>query len=89
MIVGIDGSEKDIFFKRKGIEVSIPFSEESLGNQNLLRILPSFLTIIENGSSVKKFSTKKPRSAQMIEKMYVNCVFGGLPDYKEVQHEDQ
>ena len=152
MIVGIDESEKDVFFKRKGIEVPIPFSEESLGNQNLLRILPSFLTTIENdgmllidefssgfhndlesllvryfmekskyaqmlfvshstnllsnsilrpdqeysvefqrenGSSVKRFSTEQPRSAQNIEKMYVSGVFGGLPDYKEVQHEDQ
>jgi AAA15 family ATPase/GTPase len=152
MIVGIDESEKDVFFKRKGIEVPIPFSEESLGNQNLLRILPSFLTAIENdgmllidefssgfhndlesllvryfmekskyaqmlfvshstnllsnsilrpdqeysvefqrenGSSVKRFSTEQPRSAQNIEKMYVSGVFGGLPDYKEVQHEDQ
>ena len=152
MIVGIDESEKDVFFKRKGIEVPIPFSEESLGNQNLLRILPSFLTAIENdgmllidefssgfhndlesllvryfmekskyaqmlfvshstnllsnsilrpdqeysvefqrenGSSVKRFSTEQPRSAQNIEKMYVSGFFGGLPDYKEVQHEDQ
>ena len=152
MIVGIDKSEKDVFFKRKGIDVPIPFSEESLGNQNLLRILPSFLTAIENdgmllidefssgfhndlesllvryfmekskyaqmlfvshstnllsnsilrpdqeysvefqrenGSSVKRFSTEQPRSAQNIEKMYVSGVFGGLPDYKEVQHEDQ
>ena len=152
MIVGIDESEKDVFFKRKGIDVPIPFSEESLGNQNLLRILPSFLTAIENdgmllidefssgfhndlesllvryfmekskyaqmlfvshstnllsnsilrpdqeysvefqrenGSSVKRFSTEQPRSAQNIEKMYVSGVFGGLPDYKEVQHEDQ
>ena len=152
MIVGIDESEKDVFFKRKGIDVPIPFSEESLGNQNLLRILPSFLTTIENdgmllidefssgfhndlesllvryfmekskyaqmlfvshstnllsnsilrpdqeysvefqrenGSSLKRFSTEQPRSAQNIEKMYVSGVFGGLPDYKEVQHEDQ
>ena len=152
MIAGIDESEKDVFFKRKGIDVPIPFSEESLGNQNLLRILPSFLTTIENdgmllidefssgfhndlesllvryfmekskyaqmlfvshstnllsnsilrpdqeysvefqrenGSSVKRFSTEQPRSAQNIEKMYVSGVFGGLPDYKEVQHEDQ
>ena len=152
MIVGIDESEKDVFFKRKGIDVPIPFSEESLGNQNLLRILPSVLTAIENngmllidefssgfhndlesllvryfmekskhaqmlfvshstnllsnsilrpdqeysvefnhekGSSVKRFSSEQPRSAQNIEKMYVSGVFGGLPDYKEVAHEAQ
>ena len=149
-VVGEDDSEKDIFFKRKGIEVPIPFAEESLGNQNLLRILPAFLNVIqnggmllidefssgfhnelenlmvryfmeksdraqmlfvshstnllsnsilrpdqeysvefqnENGSSVKRFSTEQPRSAQNIEKMYVSGVFGGLPEYKEVNDE--
>lgn len=152
LIVGNEDSEKDIFFKRKGIEVPIPFSEESLGNQNLLRILPAFLSVIgndgmllidefssgfhnelenllvryfmekskyaqmlfvshstnllsnsilrpdqeyavefdrENGSSVKRFSSEQPRSAQNIEKMYVSGVFGGLPEYKEVDHETQ
>lgn len=149
-VVGEDDSEKDIFFKRKGIEVPIPFAEESLGNQNLLRILPAFLNVIqnggmllidefssgfhnelenlmvryfmekadraqmlfvshstnllsnsilrpdqeysvefrnENGSSVKRFSSEQPRSAQNIEKMYVSGVFGGLPEYKEVNDE--
>lgn len=47
-VVGDDESEKDVFFKRKGIEVPIPFKEESLGNQNLLRILPPILNVIEN-----------------------------------------
>ncbi len=152
LVVGNDESEKSIFFKRKGIEVPIPFGEESLGNQNLLRILPSFLSVIENdgillidefssgfhnelenllvryfmekskyaqllfvshstnllsnsilrpdqeysvefqrenGSSVKRFSSEQPRSAQNIEKMYVSGVFGGLPEYKEVDYEAQ
>ena len=129
---------------------SVPFAEESLGNQNLLRILPSFLSVIENGgmllidefssgfhndlenllvryfmekanyaqmlfvshstnllsnsilrpdqeysvefqrengSTVKRFSSEQPRSAQNIEKMYVSGVFGGLPEYKEVNDE--
>lgn len=150
LIVGNDDSEKGIFFKRKGIEVPIPFGEESLGNQNLLRILPSFLSVIEDGgmllidefssgfhndlenllvryfmekadraqmlfvshstnllsnsilrpdqeysvefrredgSSIKRFSSEQPRSAQNIEKMYVSGVFGGLPDYREVSDE--
>ena len=149
-IVGEDDNEKAIFFKRKGIEVPIPFAEESLGNQNLLRILPAFLYVIqngglllidefssgfhndlenlmvkyfmeksdraqilfishstnllsnsilrpdqeyavefqnENGSSVKRFSSEQPRSAQNIEKMYISGVFGGLPKYKEVNDE--
>lgn len=150
MIVGGDDSKKDVFFKRKGIDVPIPFKEESLGNRNLLQILPAFLTVIEkggmllidefssgfhndlesllvryfmekanhsqmlfvshstnllsnsilrpdqeyavefrneNGSSVKRFSSEQPRSAQNIEKMYVSGVFGGLPGYKEVKDE--
>lgn len=150
MVVGDNDSQKSIFYKRKGIEVPIPFTEESLGNQNLLRILPSFLTVINNGgmllidefssgfhndlesllvryfmeksnhsqllfvshstnllsnsilrpdqeysvefrneegSSVKRFSSEQPRSAQNIEKMYVSGVFGGLPGYKEVNDE--
>ncbi len=147
LVVGNNENEKGVFFKRKGIEVPIPFAEESLGNQNLLRILPSFLTIVENGgmllidefssgfhnelenlmvryfmekareaqmlfvshstnllsnsilrpdqeysvefrgedgSSVKRFSSEQPRSAQNIEKMYVSGVFGGLPEYREL-----
>lgn len=150
MVVGDNDSQKSIFYKRKGIEVPIPFTEESLGNQNLLRILPSFLTVINNGgmllidefssgfhndlesllvryfmeksnhsqllfvshstnllsnsilrpdqeysvefrneegSSVKRFSSEQPRSAQNIEKMYLSGVFGGLPGYKEVNDE--
>lgn len=147
LVVGNVDNEKYIFFKRKGIEVPIPFSEESLGNQNLLHILPAFLSVIqkggmllidefssgfhneleslmvryfmekanhaqllfvshstnllsnsilrpdqeysvefqnESGSTIKRFSSEQPRSAQNIEKMYVSGVFGGLPNYKEV-----
>lgn len=150
LVVGNVDNEKDIFFKRKGIEVPIPFSEESLGNQNLLHILPAFLSVIkkggmllidefssgfhneleslmvryfmekanhaqllfvshstnllsnsilrpdqeysvefqnESGSTIKRFSSEQPRSAQNIEKMYVSGVFGGLPNYKEVTDE--
>ena len=39
---------KQIFFKRDGIDVPIPFGMESLGNQNLLKLLPVFLHSIEN-----------------------------------------
>ncbi|MCM1246124.1 MAG: AAA family ATPase [Roseburia sp.] len=146
-----DENEKYIFFKRKGVDEPIPFNEESLGNQNLLRMLPAFLNVIskggmllidefssgfhndlesllvryfmvnsknaqllfvshstnlltnsllrpdqeytvefhgKEGSSVRRFSTEQPRSAQNIEKMYASGVFGGLPDYKEVEDED-
>ena len=149
-VAGEDEDVKTVFFKRKGIEVPIPFFEESLGNQNLLRILPVFLSAInnggmllidefssgfhnelesllvryfmekpnhaqmlfvshstnllsnsilrpdqeysvefqdKNGSTVRRFSSEQPRSAQNIEKMYVSGVFGGLPEYKEVVDE--
>lgn len=149
-VAGEDEDVKTVFFKRKGIEVPIPFFEESLGNQNLLRILPVFLSAInnggmllidefssgfhnelesllvryfmekanhaqmlfvshstnllsnsilrpdqeysvefqdQNGSTVRRFSSEQPRSAQNIEKMYVSGVFGGLPEYKEVVDE--
>lgn len=151
IVSGDDESDKMIFFKREGINVPIPFTEESLGNQNLLRILPPFLSVIKNGgmllidefssgfhndlealliryfmeksqnaqmifvshstnilsnsllrpdqeysvefvdgtgSMVKRFSSEQPRSAQNIEKMYASGVFGGLPNYVEVSHED-
>lgn len=143
-VAGEDEDVKTVFFKHKGIEVPIPFFEESLGNQNLLRILPVFLSAInnggmllidefssgfhnelesllvryfmekanhaqmlfvshstnllsnsilrpdqeysvefqdQNGSTVRRFSSEQPRSAQNIEKMYVSGVFGGLPEY--------
>lgn len=149
-VAGEDEDVKTVFFKHKGIEVPIPFFEESLGNQNLLRILPVFLSAInnggmllidefssgfhnelesllvryfmekanhaqmlfvshstnllsnsilrpdqeysvefqdKNGSTVRRFSSEQPRSAQNIEKMYASGVFGGLPEYKEVADE--
>lgn len=140
--------ENMILVKHKGINLPIPFAQESVGNQNLLRILPVFLTAIHNGgmlliddfsgafhndlesllvryfmeksnhsqllfvshstnllsnsilrpdqeysvefrneegSSVNRFSSEQPRSAQNIEKMYLSGVFGGLPDYGDVR----
>ncbi|MCI6017637.1 MAG: AAA family ATPase [Clostridiales bacterium] len=41
-----DEDEKNIFFKRKEINEPIPFSIESTGNQNLLRMLPAFLSVV-------------------------------------------
>lgn len=145
--IGDTDIENMILVKHKGINLPIPFAQESVGNQNLLRILPVFLTVIHNGgmlliddfsgafhndlesllvryfmeksnhsqllfvshstnllsnsilrpdqeysvefrneegSSVKRFSSEQPRSAQNIEKMYVSGVFGGLPDYGDI-----
>lgn len=41
--------EKNIFFKREGIGEPIPFFMESLGNKNLIRMLPSFFHVVKNG----------------------------------------
>lgn len=35
-----------------------------------------------NGSSIKRFSSEKPREAQNLEKMYLAGVFNGVPDYE-------
>lgn len=146
--IGDTDIENMIFVKHKGINLPIPFAQESAGNQNLLRILPAFLTVIHNGgmlllddfsgifhndlesllvryfmeksnhsqllfvshstnllsnsilrsdqeysvefrneegSSVKRFSSEQPRSAQNIEKMYLSGVFGGLLDYGDIR----
>ncbi|OAA85094.1 AAA family ATPase [Clostridium coskatii] len=40
---------KSIFFKRDDIGEPIPFVMESLGNKNLLNILPAFFHVIKNG----------------------------------------
>lgn len=51
--------EKDIFFKREGVGEPIPFPWESLGNQKLLRLLPSFFYVVRNGGMlvVDEFSS--------------------------------
>lgn len=48
VIKSSDNDEKLLFFKRKGINVPIPFTEESLGNRTLLNMLPSFLKVAQN-----------------------------------------
>lgn len=45
--IDTDG-DKTIFFKRKGIDEPIPYVFESLGNKNLLNMLPSFFHIVNN-----------------------------------------
>lgn len=41
--------EKDILFTREDVDEAISFEYESTGNQNLLRMLPAFLTIASSG----------------------------------------
>lgn len=40
--------ERKLFFKRKGINIPIPFGEESLGNRTLLNLLPAFLFVAQH-----------------------------------------
>lgn len=51
--------KKNIFFKREGIGEPIPFPMESLGNQKLLLLLPTFFHVIQNGGMliVDEFSS--------------------------------
>ena len=44
-----DDSTKEIFFKRKGINEPIPYEWESLGNRNLINMLPAFFKVVKNG----------------------------------------
>lgn len=46
IIIGKDIESKEIFFKRSDIQEPIPFNEESLGNQNLLKMLPAFFEVL-------------------------------------------
>lgn len=49
-IISIEVEEnKDIFFKREGVGEPIPYAMESLGNKNLINMLPSFFQVIKNG----------------------------------------
>lgn len=49
-LISIDTSgDKSIFFKRDEIGEPIPFAMESLGNKNLLNMLPAFFYVIKNG----------------------------------------
>lgn len=59
-ITRIDNKQqKNIFFKREGVGEPIPYGMESLGNQNLLNLLPSFFHVIQHGGMliVDEFSS--------------------------------
>ena len=44
-----DDSSKAVFFKRNGIDEPIPYKWESLGNRNLINMLPAFFKVVKNG----------------------------------------
>ena len=48
-IAGASEEEKSIFFRRKGLNIPVPFLSESLGNQNLLYMFPAFFSVIRDG----------------------------------------
>jgi len=50
---------KEIFFRRKNLNISMPITMESLGNKTLLDMLPGFLQVIKNGGMfiVDEFSS--------------------------------
>jgi hypothetical protein len=47
-MISVESAEKMIFFKRKGIDEPIPFIFESLGNRNLLNLLPAVFHCVSN-----------------------------------------
>ena len=49
-IISVEAPEKMIYFKRVGIDEPIPYVLESLGNRNLLHLLPAFFHCINNNS---------------------------------------
>lgn len=68
----MNDDEKMLFFKRNGINVPIPFPEESLGNRTLLRMLPPFLQVIENNGMllIDEFSSGFHNE---LEELLVKC----------------
>ena len=44
-----DQSTKEILFKRECINEPIPYEWESLGNRNLINMLPAFFKVVKNG----------------------------------------
>lgn len=79
------------YFMEKANEAQMLFVSHStnLLSNSILRPDQEYSVEFQRGegSFVKRFSTEQPRSAQNIEKMYVSGVFGGLPEYKEVENE--
>lgn len=41
-------NKKEIFFRRNNMNTPIPYNYESLGNQNLVKLLPQYLNVIKN-----------------------------------------
>lgn len=77
----------EYFMKHAGkAQIFLTSYSTNLLSSHLLR--PDQIYIVEftdeNGSHKKRISDFKPREAQNIEKMYLNGVFGGLPEYGEV-----
>lgn len=48
-MISVESTEKMIFFKRKGIDEPIPYVFESLGNRNLLNLLPAVFHCVSHG----------------------------------------
>lgn len=45
----IESTKKVVFYERIGLHMPIPFVNESLGNRTLIKVLSSYLPILENG----------------------------------------
>ena len=66
---------KEIFVKRKDLQASIPISQESLGNKNLLQMLPAFFEVLNNNGMliIDEFSSGlHPKLEKMLVKYFMN-----------------
>ena len=45
----IDSTQEVLFYQRNGLEMPVPFLQESLGNRTLIKVLNSYLPVLENG----------------------------------------
>lgn len=45
----IGSTEKILFYQRQGLEMPVPFIQESLGNRTLIKVLNAYLPVLENG----------------------------------------
>ena len=56
----IESSEKVIFYERIGLHMPVPFANESLGNRTLIKVLSSYLPVLENGGMllIDEFSSR-------------------------------
>lgn len=64
----VNTQEKVLFYERDGVHMPVPFTHESLGNRTLIKVLSSYLPVLENGGMllIDEFSAGFHSSLQQI-----------------------